>query len=240
MRNDQIFVLMLVILLPMSGCFDDAVGDAEGAEDTTDGTTTIINNYYNNTTITENIVAENQSKTWYSSGGVFNSQWNMNGVDANGYFCLEMSALSGSYCQDAVRIGTTGGSTPVSTWNTSECTDQGGYTVQNQISIHNAPTCIIDFATINTSAGEVLMVYEIRGIELNSNCGGVSQNANIQSSVEYNIVSGSALTCTHTLSRTLSYDSQLVDNGLPSESHTQDPRPEFWSIVYAIQDATVI
>ena len=33
MRNDQIFVLMLVILLPMSGCFDGAVGDAEGTED---------------------------------------------------------------------------------------------------------------------------------------------------------------------------------------------------------------
>jgi hypothetical protein len=29
MRKDQIFVLMLVILLPMSGCFDGAVGDAE-------------------------------------------------------------------------------------------------------------------------------------------------------------------------------------------------------------------
>ena len=30
MRNDQIFVLLLVILLPLSGCFDGAVGDAEG------------------------------------------------------------------------------------------------------------------------------------------------------------------------------------------------------------------
>ena len=36
MRNDQIFVLMLVILLPMSGCFDDAVGDAEGTDDVQD------------------------------------------------------------------------------------------------------------------------------------------------------------------------------------------------------------
>ena len=32
MRKDQIFVLMLVILLPMSGCFDGAIGEAE-AED---------------------------------------------------------------------------------------------------------------------------------------------------------------------------------------------------------------
>ena len=232
MRNDQIFVMMLVILLPMSGCFDGAVGDAEGAEDTTDGTTTIINNYYNNTTITENVVAENQSKTWYSSGGVFNSQWNMNGVQENGYFCIEMRNWSdgSSYCESHWRLDT-------GFWNTTECTGQGGYTIQNQS--RYAPTCIIDFATINTSAGQVLMVYEIQGIEINSNCGGVSQNANFESSVEYNIVSGSALTCTHTLSRTLSYDAQYIDDGLP-EFHTQNPNPEFWSIVYAIQDATVV
>jgi hypothetical protein len=33
MKTDRIFVLLLVVLLPMSGCFDDAVGDAEGADD---------------------------------------------------------------------------------------------------------------------------------------------------------------------------------------------------------------
>ena len=48
MRNDQIFVLLLVILLPLSGCFDGAVGDAEGTDDASSGTT-IVNNYYNNT-----------------------------------------------------------------------------------------------------------------------------------------------------------------------------------------------
>ena len=32
MRNDQIFVLLLVVLLPLSGCFDNAVGEAEADE----------------------------------------------------------------------------------------------------------------------------------------------------------------------------------------------------------------
>ena len=41
MRNDQIFVLLLVVLLPMSGCFDGAVGDAEGTDDASSGTTVI-------------------------------------------------------------------------------------------------------------------------------------------------------------------------------------------------------
>jgi hypothetical protein len=48
MRNDQIFVLLLVILLPMSGCFDGTVGDAEGTDDAESGAT-VINNYYNQT-----------------------------------------------------------------------------------------------------------------------------------------------------------------------------------------------
>ena len=33
MRKDQIFVLLLVILLPMSGCFDGAIGEAEADDD---------------------------------------------------------------------------------------------------------------------------------------------------------------------------------------------------------------
>jgi len=35
----------------MSGCFDDAVGDAEGTDDADGGTTVINNYYYNNTTV---------------------------------------------------------------------------------------------------------------------------------------------------------------------------------------------
>ena len=52
MRNDQIFVLLLVVLLPLSGCFDgNGLGEAEGADDSdTSSETTIVNNYYNNST----------------------------------------------------------------------------------------------------------------------------------------------------------------------------------------------
>ncbi|MDC0556797.1 hypothetical protein OAO34_03325 [Candidatus Poseidoniaceae archaeon] len=33
MKTDRIFVLLLVVMLPMSGCFDGAVGDAEGSDE---------------------------------------------------------------------------------------------------------------------------------------------------------------------------------------------------------------
>ena len=57
MKTDRIFVLLLIVMLPMSGCFGDGVGDAEAADYNDEGTTvihynntTIVNNYYNNTT----------------------------------------------------------------------------------------------------------------------------------------------------------------------------------------------
>jgi hypothetical protein len=52
MKTDRVFVLLLVVLLPLSGCFDGSTtGDAEGADAAEDApSTTIVNNYYNNTT----------------------------------------------------------------------------------------------------------------------------------------------------------------------------------------------
>lgn len=60
MRSDQIFVLILVILLPMSGCFDGGVGEAE-ATDNTGGVTTVY--HYNNTTIINHHHYNNTSTT---------------------------------------------------------------------------------------------------------------------------------------------------------------------------------
>ena len=60
MRNDQIFVLLLVILIPLSGCFDPGVGEVDAEES---GLPTVVNHYHNNTTIVyENTtVVNNQS-----------------------------------------------------------------------------------------------------------------------------------------------------------------------------------
>ena len=57
MRKDQIFVLLLIVLLPLSGCMDGAIGDAD-AQDSTEGDTTVVNNYYYNNTTTSVIHPE--------------------------------------------------------------------------------------------------------------------------------------------------------------------------------------
>ena len=48
MATDRLFVLLLVILLPLTGCLDTA--DTAEAQDSEEETT-IVNNYYNTTTI---------------------------------------------------------------------------------------------------------------------------------------------------------------------------------------------
>ena len=88
MRNDQIFVLLLVVLLPMSGCFDGGgVGEAEGAQDSDETSgTTVVNHYYNNTTTSSNA----QERIWYSTGDTFESTWNDGlGVASSSERCME-------------------------------------------------------------------------------------------------------------------------------------------------------
>ena len=72
MRNDQIFVLLLVVLLPLSGCFDaGGIGEAEGAEESSP---TVVNNYYNNTTIS-NSSSEIEYKYLVFDTELENGQW---------------------------------------------------------------------------------------------------------------------------------------------------------------------
>lgn len=47
MKPDKLFILLLVILLPMTGCLD--IADTAEAQESEEETT-IVNNYYNNTT----------------------------------------------------------------------------------------------------------------------------------------------------------------------------------------------
>jgi len=43
MKIDRVFVLLLVVMLPMTGCFDDAVGDADAQEDASNNTSSATN-----------------------------------------------------------------------------------------------------------------------------------------------------------------------------------------------------
>ena len=241
MRNDQIFVLLLVVLLPMSGCFDGGgVGEAEGAQDSDETSgTTVVNHYYNNTTTSSNA----QERTWYSSGDTYFTYWN-DGQDArSGYQrCLDYGSIydssTGEYIGEDCRE--TGYPTEASDWNVTDCTSRGGqidwsqYTSTN--SFRTAPKCILEFTTITTAPGEALLIYQMSGLTMNTVCGDVSlyTSSYLSTGAEYAVAPGSALNCTHKITQMTSYSQ--TDN---STSDYTD-RQSVWSIVYAIQDTIVV
>ena len=268
MRNDQIFVLLLVILLPMSGCFDGAVGDAEGTDDATDDGSVTEGDGTSTGSATSN-----QARTWYSSGGVYQQYWD-DGQYAGYHYISNGTVVDGSenesyyqYWDNTYRyqgIGNQGqrclsywnatesvtGSVEcsewgypesASDWNLTDCTDNGGeiiwpYTdevMDQYFSYYSyAPSCMMTFATINSTIGEALMIYEWSGFSISSTCDGVNvyTGASALSGKEYVIAPGTALQCSHELYQTLQYTSD--------EDRFEDQ--SIWSIVYAIQDTTVV
>ena len=112
MTTDKMFVLLLVMLLPLTGCLD--ISDNAEAEDSEDETT-IVNNYYNNTTTVEpemvhlyvykeatNFVAritidENQTIEWLSSQSIVNvsgsEAYRSNIVQVINVSCIDSAAV---------------------------------------------------------------------------------------------------------------------------------------------------
>ena len=101
MRKDQIFVLMLVILLPMTGCFDGAVGDAEGTDDASENDASENGDTTGGEGTSTGTASSTQARTWYSSGGVYQTFWDdgqYNGMNttnsSNGYISSSGQRLS--------------------------------------------------------------------------------------------------------------------------------------------------
>ncbi len=240
MRNDQIFVLLLVVLLPMSGCFDGGgVGEAEGAQDSGEASeTTVVNNYYNNSTTSSN----SQERIWYTSGGTYHLQWNDANADSSGRYCSDLreqysstdGSLIGTYCEEYSYY-----TDFMSEGNLSECTSRGGTATDYKTYMNSenaaydryAPVCKIEFVTINAPAGSALLLYEAHGLQTAYECNGIGVSFSYSTSLgaygkEYVLAPGSALDCTLTLYKTMTYGESDIES--------------IWSVVYAIQDTTVV
>ena len=260
MRNDQIFVLLLVILLPMTGCFDGAVGDAEGTDDASEtdasenGDTTAAEGTSTGTT------SSTQARTWYSSGGVYQTYWDdghYNGMsstnssngsndDEYGYVsnagqrCLAWGPYYDSSTGELLgeRCNRWDYPESPSDWDLTDCTDSGGEVIwynnaeENSYYYRYAPTCKMTFITINSTVGEALLIYEWSGFSIASTCDGVSVYTSSYplGGKDYVIVPGTALECSHEIYQILQYTYQ----------ESQFESQSIWSIVYAIQDTTVV
>ena len=241
MRSDQVFVLLLIILIPMTGCFDNSVGDAEGSQDSDSNSDPVTGE----STGTENPTTganDVQSRTWFSSGGTYHTYWNdgqeyqsgqQRCVDWGPAYNSSTGEYMGEDCRDF------GYPEAESDWNTTNCTERGGEITWSTSYYRTAPSCSLSFATITTSPGEAILIYEISGASITSVCNGVSQNVHyltnyLNSGKEYAIMPGSALNCTFEISQTLSYTS---NGGYYSDYPDMQ---SMWSVVYAIQDTTVV
>ena len=231
----------------MTGCFDNSVGDAEGAQDSdssSDSTAEPTNTPNSNNA---------QARTWFSSGGIDNQYWTDGQTAQSGQQrCVDYgptyNSSTGEYVGEDCRE--TAYPEQASDWNTTTCTANGGTLVWDNLQYYNdgdngtnyayryAPTCITIYRSISTSAGEALLIYEMSyGLKLRTTCNGVSSPADYSTSTswsysvsgEYNIVQGSAMNCVHEVYRSKSYAN--------SDISAYDA---IWSMVYAVQDTTVV
>jgi hypothetical protein len=236
MRNDQIFVLLLVVLLPMSGCFDGGgVGEAEGSQDSTDSSgTTVVNHYYNNTTTSQN----SQEKVWHSSSDAVNRYWNDGQDVASGQQrCLEYGPSydsdTGAYLGEECKE--TGLPSDESDWNGTNCNGDLSLSSTSFPFTNNwayAPTCTVVSKTLTTNSGEALILYEMQSITISTTCDGIfTSTKNTIGDREYVIVPGSGMNCNHEISYTQSYQ---------TSSSTALSDMKVLSLVYAIQDTVVV
>ena len=250
MKTDRIFVLLLVVLLPMTGCFDDAVGDAEGTDEA-DGTSDTGDN--GGTQAGD--AANSQARTWYSSGGVYQTYWNdgQHGevtwndesenissygkrctIWANGQYNDSQSYQwnLNEYCAQFMMPRN------YDHWNLTDCYSKNGIILWGydvaalpDLYYRYAPSCMVSYMSINTSPGEVLLIHEYSNLMMSSTCDGVTvfNDINLDEKL-HDIVPGAALSCTHELYNLITYTAD------EQEYDTQN----IWSIVYSIQDTTVV
>ena len=75
MRKDQIFVLLLIVILPLSGCVDGTIGEADAQDATEENPTTVVNNYYYNNTTILNTSSQIDYKYLVFDTELENGQW---------------------------------------------------------------------------------------------------------------------------------------------------------------------
>tara|TARA_B110000008_G_scaffold273192_1_gene307096 strand:+ start:2213 stop:2878 length:666 start_codon:yes stop_codon:yes gene_type:complete len=221
MRKDQIIVLLLVVLLPLTGCIGgesdageesntEESGSTSSEENQSQDSTTIINHYhYNNTTIIYQ--SNNSTDDGASSSGSFynNSTYVDNYFTNNTYVDNYYTNHSNSTNYSQV---------------TTVIYSQGGYWNGGSSEVWN----------LSTLEGEMVQIVEAHAF---SWAHGTRYNLNIITDCSgINIIEFSTM---------ISGEEGLLPHNLPGSSmnctHTWDlSGTASWSIVYSIQNTTVI
>jgi hypothetical protein len=131
MRKDQIFVLLLIVILPLSGCVDGTIGDADAQDATEESSTTVVNNYYYNNTSVVNSSSQIEYKYLVFDTELENGQW-PNTINPN----------NGNY--DHILLGsfnTTGGMLYSVVYNAQTCETTNGWNSYQDCYVALKSTC---------------------------------------------------------------------------------------------------
>ena len=233
----NVYALMLALVIVLSGCFGMAGDDSDAQDSGSDDR--------EQTDDPEDIDREDvdrederQARTWYTSGGTYNAYWDDPNVDDDRRYCTGWSPQYNSSTGEYIGEVCDGYDTAddVEAYNASHCESVGGVLEENWEPVgfiygSERPDCRLNFATINTTSGEILMVYQLsNSITISTTCDGVTNENSVTSSSvagkEFYIADGGAMDCSHDLWTDVDERDSIS--------------LQIWSIVYAIQDATVV
>ena len=130
----------------MTGCFDNSVGDAEGAQDdpTDDNTNPGLPDVSTDSDSSNTDQSSSQERIWYSTGETIPTTWH-DGMtySYSGERCLEYGPLynssTGQYIGEECRRY--GFPDRASDWDTSNCTNLGGTPYWDRL--NNYETCLL-------------------------------------------------------------------------------------------------
>ena len=193
---NNVYALMLALVIVLSGCFGNTADDTDAQSPEAD-----VNDGETPSTV--------QDRTWYTSGGTYNNNWDDPNIADDGTYCTGWSSQydpdTGEQLDDVCDGYVF--AEELEEFNASHCESLGGeledsWTYQGGFgfsSVHHTPECRLNFATINTTAGEVLMVYQLSEyITISTTCNGVTVDSVTPSDVannEFFIADGGAMDC---------------------------------------------
>ena len=71
----NVYALMLALIIVLSGCFGATTDDSDAQDSGSDEN--------------DHGDEDDQERIWYTSGGVYLTSWNMDGVDSQGEYCSD-------------------------------------------------------------------------------------------------------------------------------------------------------
>jgi len=201
-----LYVFMLSALIVFSAVVSIKPNQVEGGN----VQTTEVNHYNNTTTEYYNNTTIVVEPEWFSQGGIANLQWNEPNQPGEEENRNLLSSYNFSECEDLGGLGTL-----------YQTTSLGGFFNTNYTTQCDG----VPLTSVSTVSGEMLIIHEATGFQLNTTCNGVTVTGGGSTSSDEWRGAGHSMDCTHV----------LFVNDI-----TESNEPILWSVAYSFRNVTVV